>query len=116
MIARYWVDVDRMGLRLLDCSGIDIQPVATAAVAPDGSFEIELPDVHNDPIVSNSSRELYFWLTGVKGTAFLVPESSPTKTFTVKDSYPAEEIFVPGSFLSKRDLVPGVFPLKPHGN
>lgn len=66
--------------RMASCSGLDIKAVASAEVAPDGSFKIELPDFNNDPIVSHADRELDFWLSGIKGMPFLVPESSPTNT------------------------------------
>jgi hypothetical protein len=72
--------------------------VATAEVAPDGSIKVELPDFNNDPIVSDSWRGLDFWLTGIKGMPFLVPESSPTNTFKAAASYPTEVIFVPVDF------------------
>jgi hypothetical protein len=97
MIACLWADACKKGC-IVSCSGLDVSRVATAEVAPDGSFEIELPDFNNDPIVSGSSRELDFWLSGVKGMPFLVPESSPGSTFKVAASYPDEVIFVPLDF------------------
>jgi len=97
MIACLWRDDSKSGW-LVSCSGLDIKGVATAEVAPDGSFEIELPDFNNDPIVSHARRELDFWLSGIKGMPFLVPESSPTNTFKIAGSYPAEVIFVPLDF------------------
>ena len=97
MIACLWRDDSKSGW-LVSCSGLDIAGVATAAVAPDGSFKIDLPDFNNDPIVSDSWRELDFWLSGIKGMPFLVPELSPENTFKVAASYPAEVIFVPLDF------------------
>jgi hypothetical protein len=83
---------------------LDVKGVATAEVAPDGSFEIKLPDFYNDPIVSHSYRQLDFWLSGVKGMPFLLPESSLTNTFKVAVSYPAEIIFDPLDFKLHRDI------------
>jgi hypothetical protein len=97
MIACLWRD-DSKSEWLVSCSGLDIAGIATAEVAPDGSFKIELPDFSNDPIVSYADRELDFWLSGIKGLPFLVPESSPTSTFKVAASYPTEVIFVPLDF------------------
>jgi hypothetical protein len=97
MIACSWEDATELE-RIGSCSGLDIKGVATAEVAPDGSFKIELPDFDNDPIVSHAYRELDFWLSGIKGMPFLVPESSPTNSFKVAASYPAEVIFVPLDF------------------
>jgi len=97
MIACLWRD-DSKSEWLVSCSGLDIAGIATAEVAPDGSFSIELPDFNNDPIVSHADRELDFWLSGIKGMPFLVPESSPTNTFKVAASYPAEVMFVPLDF------------------
>jgi hypothetical protein len=97
MISCLWRD-DSKSEWFVSCSGLDIAGIATAEVAPDGSFKIELPDFNNDPIVSNADRELDFWLSGIKGVPFLVPESSPTDTFKVAASYPAEVIFVPLDF------------------
>jgi hypothetical protein len=97
MIACLWRDDSESGW-LGSCSGLDIAAIATAEVAPDGSFKIELPDFNSDPIVSHAERELDFWLSGIKGIPFLVPESSPTNTFKVAASYPSEVIFVPVDF------------------
>ncbi len=97
MIACLWRD-DSQSVWLVSCSGLDIAEIATAAVAPDGSFKIELPDFDNDPIVSHADRALDFWLSGIKGMPFLVPESSPTNTFNVAASYRDEVIFVPLDF------------------
>jgi hypothetical protein len=97
MIACRWADATTK-MRFVSCSGLDIKGVANTAVAPDGSFKIELPDFSNDPIASNASRELFFWLTGVKGVPLLVPESSASHAFEVAGAYPAEVIFVPLGF------------------
>lgn len=97
MITCLWADACKKGCAG-SCSGLDISRVATAEVALDGSFEIKLPDFNNDPIVSRSSRELDFWLSGAKGMPFLVPESSPRNTFKVAGSYPKEVTFVPLDF------------------
>jgi hypothetical protein len=98
MIACFWAD-ETMQWRFISCSGLDIKGVATAEVAPDGSFEIELPDFNNDPVASHANRDLYFWLSGIKEVPpLLVPESSPTNTFKFAASYPVEVIFVPVDF------------------
>jgi hypothetical protein len=97
MIACSWADATGLAFSG-SCSGLDIKGVATAEVAPDGSFEIELPDFTNDPTVSHAGQELDFWISGIKGMPFLVPESSPRNTFKVAASYPAEVIFVPLDF------------------
>jgi hypothetical protein len=97
MIACLWRD-DSQSRWVVSCSGLDIAGIATAAVAPDGSFKIELPDLNNDPIVLHADRNLDFLLSGIKGMPFLVPESTPTNTFKVAASYPSEVIFVPVDF------------------
>ena len=95
LIACHWADATTL-LRFYSCSGLDISGVATAEVATDGSFEIELPDFNNDPIASHASHELAFWLRGIKEVPpFLVPESSPRNGFDFAASYPDEVIFVP---------------------
>jgi hypothetical protein len=97
LIACRWADATDLE-RIISCSGLDIKGLATAEVAPDGSFTIELHDFNNDPIVSDANRDLDFWLSGIKGMPFLVPESSASNTFEVATSYPAEVIFVPLDF------------------
>jgi hypothetical protein len=97
LIACSWADATTLE-RITSCSGLDIARVATAAVAPDGSFTIELPDFSHDPIFSDSSRYLDFWLSGIKGMPLLVPESSASNRFEVAASYPTEVIFVPLDF------------------
>ena len=98
LIACHWTDATTL-LRFYSCSGLDISGVATAEVAPDDSFEIELPDFSNDPIASHASRELAFWLRGIKEVPpFLVPESSSRNSFDFAASYPDEVIFVPLDF------------------
>jgi hypothetical protein len=96
MIACRWARANPTGLYSGSCSGLDVSGVATAEVAPDGSFEIELPDFNNDPIASRASHELDFWLRGIKEVPpFLVPELTPRSTFKFAASYPDEVIFVP---------------------
>lgn len=95
LIACTWADATKL-MRTYSCSGLDIGGVATAEVAPDGSFEIELPDFSNDPIALHASHKLAFWLRGVKEVPpFLVPESTPRNSFEFAASYPDEVIFVP---------------------
>lgn len=94
MTACHWADATPFA-RFYSCSGLDIKGVATAEVAPDGSFKIELPDFCNDPIASHASHELALWLRGIKEVPpFLVPESSPRNSFEFAASYPDEVIFV----------------------
>ena len=96
MIACFWVVEDPKRGYVGSCSGLDISGVATADVAPDGSFQIELPDFNDDPIASNSSRTFEFWLRGIKQVPpILMPESSPQKSFEFAASYPDEVVFVP---------------------
>lgn len=96
MIACFWADADPTRFRSVSCSGLDISGVATAEVAPDGSFEIELPDFSNDPIASHASHQLALWLRGIKEVPpFLVPESTPRNSFEFAASYPDGMIFVP---------------------
>jgi len=73
--------------------------VATAEVAPDGSFNIELPDFNNDPIAAGASHTLAFWLRGTKQIPpLLMPELSPNNSFEFAASYPDEVTFVPLGF------------------
>jgi hypothetical protein len=97
LIACSWADATTLE-RFASCSGLDIAGVATAEVAPDGSFKIELPDFSHDPIFSDSSRYLDFWLRGIKGMPFLVPELAAGNRFEVAASYPTEVTFVPLDF------------------
>ena len=99
MISCFWVVEDPKRGYAGSCSGLDISGVATADVAPDGSFEIELPDFGNDPIASNSSHRFEFWLRGIKQVPpLLMPQSSPQKGFEFAASYPDEVVFVPLGF------------------
>lgn len=102
MIACFWkVADDPTRSYSGSCSGLDISQVATADVAPDGSFEIELPDFNNDPIASHAAHELDFWLQGIKEVPpFMVPEKTPRNTFKFASSYPDEVTFVPLDFES----------------
>jgi|HubBroStandDraft_6_1064221.scaffolds.fasta_scaffold250516_1 hypothetical protein len=94
-IACTWADATEL-MRMYSCSGLDISGVATAEVAPDGSFEIELPDFNDDPIAAHASHELALWLKGIKEIPpFLVPESTSRNSFKFAASYPDEVIFVP---------------------
>lgn len=104
MIACFWVVEDITRSYSGSCSGLDINGVATTDVAPDGYFEVELPDFSNDPIASGASHQLDFWLTGIKDVPpFLVPESTPRNTFKFAASYPDEVTFVPLDCQSVRD-------------
>jgi hypothetical protein len=82
------------------CGGPQIWGIATAAVAPDGTFKMELPDLTADPIVSSdSSAELEFRISGLQGYFILQPQ--PTKGIETKaisieiaPSYPEEVTFL----------------------
>ena len=93
----FWADACKSGCAG-SCGGPEILGISTAEVAPDGSFKLELPDFSGDLIVSDSLGELDFWLGGVKGAPYLVPESPASNTFKVAASYPGEVIFVPLDF------------------
>lgn len=96
MIACFWVIEDPTQKYSGSCSGLDIGGVASTQVAPDGYFQIELPDFINDPIASGAFHHLDFWLKGIKEVPpFLLPESTPRNTFKFAASYPDEVIFVP---------------------
>ena len=78
------------------CGGPQIWGIATAGVAADGAFKMELPDFGADPIVSgDSSAELEFRISGLKGYFILQPQPAKgieTKavSIAVAPSYPAE--------------------------
>ena len=82
------------------CGGPQIWRIASAAVAPDGTFKMELPDFGADPIVSgDGSAELEFRISGVKGYFILQPQPSKgieTRAISigVAPSYPAEVTFL----------------------
>jgi hypothetical protein len=82
------------------CGGPQIWRIASAAVAPDGTFKMELPDFGADPIVSgDGSAELEFRISGVKGYFILQPQPSKgveTRAISigVAPSYPAEVDFL----------------------
>jgi len=98
-IACLWAVEDRTVGYFVSCSPLDISGVATAEVAPDGSFEIALPDFNNDPIASHASHIFAFWLRGIKQVPpLLMPESSPRDSFQFAASYPDEVVFVPLGF------------------
>ena len=79
------------------CGGPQIVGIATARVAADGSFKIELPDFSADPIASGDpTAEMEFRLDpSTLPTRLLRPESSSSPQFAVAPSYPLELSFVP---------------------
>jgi hypothetical protein len=81
----------------IHCGGPQIVGIATAKVAADGSFKIELPDFSADPIVSGDpTAEIEFHLDpSTLATRLLRPESSSSPQFAVAPSYPAEVSLVP---------------------
>jgi hypothetical protein len=57
------------------CGGPQIWRIASAAVAPDGTFKLDLPDFGADPIVSgDGSAELEFRISGLKDLFILQPQ------------------------------------------
>ena len=84
-----------------------IRKIANAAIAPDGRFNLELPDFSADPIVSNySTAELEFYISGLKDHYILRPRSAKgietgAMSIGVARSYPAEITF---SAVSLRDF------------
>jgi hypothetical protein len=88
------------GMFCCSCGGPQIWEIATAAVAPDGTFKMELPDFGDDPIVSgDSSAELEFRISGLQGYFILQPQPSKgieTKAVSigVAPSYPAGVTFL----------------------
>jgi hypothetical protein len=60
-----------------NCGGPQIWRIASAAVAPDGTFKMELPDFGADPIVSgDESAELEFLIGGLKDHFILQPQAA----------------------------------------
>ena len=84
-----------------------IHEIATAAIAPDGTFNLELPDFSSDSIASDdSSAELEFRISGLKDHYILRPqthEGIETRAISigVAPSYPAEITFLA---VSLRDI------------
>jgi hypothetical protein len=77
-----------------------IREIATAAIAPDGTFKLDLPDFSSDPIASDDpSAELEFWISGLKDHYILRPRSTNgietgVISIRVAPSYPAEVTFL----------------------
>jgi hypothetical protein len=77
-----------------------IREIANAAIAPDGTFNLELPDFSADPIASDySTAELEFRISGLKDHYILRPRSAKgieTRAISigVARSYPAEVTFL----------------------
>jgi hypothetical protein len=86
------------------CGGPQILRIASAAVAPDGTFKMELPDFGADPIVSgDESAELEFQISGLKDRFILQPQAAKgieTKAVSiiVAPSYPSEVTFLAVTF------------------
>ena len=84
-----------------------IYEIATAAIAPDGAFNLELPDFSSDPIASDdSSAELEFRISGLKDNYILRPQTHQgieTGAISIgfAPSYPAEVTFLA---VSLRDI------------
>lgn len=83
-----------------NCGGPQILPIASAAMAPDGTFELDLPDFGADPIVSgDGSADLEFRINGLKNQFILQPQDVKgieTKAISigVASSYPEEITFL----------------------
>jgi hypothetical protein len=82
------------------CGGPQIWGIASAPVAPDGTFKLDLPDFGADPIVSgDGSAELQFRISGLKDHFVLQPQPAKgieTKAISiaVAPSYPEEVTFL----------------------
>ena len=87
-----------------NCGGPQIWRIASAAVAPDGTFKMELPDFSADPIVSgDESAELEFRIGGLKDYFILQPQppkgiETKATSIGVASSYPSEVTFSAVSF------------------
>ena len=87
-----------------NCGGPQIWRIASAAVAPDGTFKMELPDFSTDPIVSgDESAELEFRIGGLKEHFILQPQpprgiETKATSIGVAPSYPSEVTFLAVSF------------------
>jgi hypothetical protein len=87
-----------------ECGGPQIWRIAAAAVAPDGTFKLDLPDFSSDPIALNAgSAELEFRIGGLKDYYVLQPQlarGAETRTISigVAPSYPSEVTFEAVSF------------------
>jgi hypothetical protein len=83
-----------------DCLGPQIWGIASAAVAPDGTFKFEMPDLNADPNVSgDGDAQLEFRISGLQGYFVLKPQPSKgietrTLSIDVSPSYPAEVTFL----------------------
>lgn len=70
------------------CLGPQIVGIATAEVAADGTFKMELPDFSDDPFVADDlTAEIEFRLHGVPNVSPLLPQLSQRKTLRVAASY-----------------------------
>lgn len=79
------------------CMGPQIGGIASAAVAPDGTFKLELPDFDSDPIFGGG--ELEFRIDGLKDIFILQPQHTEgvdvkSLSIGVARSYPAEVTFL----------------------
>jgi hypothetical protein len=87
-----------------NCGGPQIWGIANAAVAPDGTFKLDLPDFGADPIVSgDGTAELEFRISGLKDHFILQPQpaegvDSKAVSIRVAPSYPEEVTFLAVSF------------------
>lgn len=78
------------------CGGPQFANIASANVAPDGTFNMELPDFNADPVVSgDSGSRFFFTLNEGKRFEHIKPESSEYFWVNVASSYPKEVILVP---------------------
>jgi hypothetical protein len=94
------------------CGGPQIWQIASAPIAPDGTFKLDLPDFGADPIVSgDGSAELEFRIGGLKDYFILQPQpakgiETKATSIGVAPSYPSEVTFLAVSlkdyFISSR--------------
>jgi hypothetical protein len=83
---------------------LQIPDIATAEVARDGSFKVDLPDFALDPLVSgDSSAEFLFYLTDRQ--IALEPQAGDLRFamrgLKVETTYPSNLVFVPRQYNSK---------------
>ncbi len=71
----FWFHEGKEGLWVGSSHVPGIRKIADAAIAPDGTFNLELPDFSADPIVSDySTAEFEFYISGLKDRYLLRPQ------------------------------------------
>ena len=77
----------------------EVHGIAIAAIARDGTFDLELPDFSADPIVSDSVGELAFRIHGLKDVYILRPQPAEgivtrATSIEITRSYPSTVTFM----------------------